>query len=306
VQSLSRRGETVRKTVSLSNWEEEIFGKPVLETTILKSRLVPSIKDHPVSATEQIRFSVEVIDVDVERREVGVRLRVFFPGDKENDVDRHFNVGPYDFPMLDNTQLPDGLRATTRLPPAWPIVSRRCTWWCSRRQAPASKNGKTSTKSCSICSAPSEARAKRQESIMTSSIQRKAVTALLIGVLLYPAIGAGNNQDASEEGVVGAASDSCDTSVLTISVVGNDKPVTQADVIVMYSPTGEAPVGCSEGKMPPTNDAGQITFTSGGKGRVRIIVIASDWDTCHDYVNLKKGRQTHQINLKRTHTPGHE
>jgi hypothetical protein len=112
VQSLSRRGETVRKTVSLSNWEEEVFGKPVLETTILKSRLVPSIKDHPVGATEQIRFSVEIIDVDVERREVGVRLRVYFPGDKENDVDRHFNVGPYDFPMLDNTQLPDGLRAT--------------------------------------------------------------------------------------------------------------------------------------------------------------------------------------------------
>lgn len=112
VQSLSRRGETVRKTVSLSNWEQEVFGKPILETTVLKSRLVPSTKEQPVGAGEQIRFSVEIIDVDVERREVGVRLRVYFPGNSDNDVDRHFNVGPYDFPMLDNTQLPDGLRAT--------------------------------------------------------------------------------------------------------------------------------------------------------------------------------------------------
>jgi hypothetical protein len=112
VQSLSRRGQTVRKTVSLSNWEEDLFGKPILETTVLKSRLVPSTEDQPVAANEQIRFTVEIINVDVERREVGVRMRINFPGERDNDVDRHFNVGPYDFPMLDNTQLPDGLRAT--------------------------------------------------------------------------------------------------------------------------------------------------------------------------------------------------
>lgn len=98
----------------------------------------------------------------------------------------------------------------------------------------------------------------------------------------------------------------CDNSSLVISVIGDGKPVAQAEVIVMYSPTGDAPEGCSEGKMPPTNAAGQITFSSGGKGKVRIIVIAPDWDTCHDYVNLKKGQQTHQIKLKRTPHPDHE
>ena len=53
-----------------------------------------------------------MIDVSIERREVEFRLRVDFPGKDAQDIDRHFWVGQYDFPMLDNTQLPYGLRAS--------------------------------------------------------------------------------------------------------------------------------------------------------------------------------------------------
>ncbi len=58
-----------------------------------KSRLVPSTPYAPVGDKEQIRFTVEVVDVDVERREVEIRLRVDFYGEKDHDVDRHFWVG---------------------------------------------------------------------------------------------------------------------------------------------------------------------------------------------------------------------
>ena len=55
---------------------------------------------------------MEVIGVSVERREIEIRLRVSFPGRGTQSVDRHFWVGQYDFPMLDNTQLSHGLRTS--------------------------------------------------------------------------------------------------------------------------------------------------------------------------------------------------
>lgn len=112
--SLARRGFARGYQQSLGNWEEQ-FGKPFIDQTIPLSRLVPSARAAAGQAAgpgEGVRFRVEILDVSIERREVEVRLRVDFPGDKEPDLDRHFWVSQYDFPMLDNTQLPMGLRCS--------------------------------------------------------------------------------------------------------------------------------------------------------------------------------------------------
>ena len=111
VDSLARRGYVQDGQVRLAEWEKS-FGKPFIDKAIAKSRLVPSTPYAPVGDKEQIRFTVEVVDVDVERREVEIRLRVDFSGENDHDVDRHFWVGQYDFPMLDNTQLAYGLRTS--------------------------------------------------------------------------------------------------------------------------------------------------------------------------------------------------
>jgi hypothetical protein len=111
VDSLARRGYMKDGQVWLAGWEKS-FGKPFIDATIAKSRLVPSTRYTPVGDKEQLRITVEVIDVDVERREVEIRLRVDFSGESDHDVDRHFWVGQYDFPMLDNTQLAYGLRTS--------------------------------------------------------------------------------------------------------------------------------------------------------------------------------------------------
>ena len=111
VDSLARHGYADGQQVRLGEWEK-LFGKPVIEAIIPKSRLVPSTATASVSAADKIHFAVEVIDVSIERREVEIRLRVDFPGESDRDVDRHFWVGQYDFPMIDNTQLPDGLRSS--------------------------------------------------------------------------------------------------------------------------------------------------------------------------------------------------
>jgi hypothetical protein len=111
VNSLARRGYSEAKTVGLADWEKS-FGKPFIDATIDKSRMVPSTQYAPVGDKEQIRFTVEIVDVSIERREVEIRLRVDYSGGNDQDVDRHFWVGQYDFPMLDNTQLPYGLRTS--------------------------------------------------------------------------------------------------------------------------------------------------------------------------------------------------
>lgn len=111
VNSLARRGYVEERVVSLAAWKAQ-FGKPFIDVPVAKARLVPSSAAAPGGEKEQIRFSVEIVDVNVDRREVEVRLRADFPGGKHQDVDRHFWVGQYDFPMLDNTQLPYGLRTS--------------------------------------------------------------------------------------------------------------------------------------------------------------------------------------------------
>jgi hypothetical protein len=114
VQSLSRHGlsqSTTESLEALADWNSEVSKKPVIDVTVPRQRLVPSTQYDPVGPEQRMHFSVEVLDVHFDRREVDIRLRAFFPGSGRDDVDRAFSVGPYDFPMLDNTQLPDGLRA---------------------------------------------------------------------------------------------------------------------------------------------------------------------------------------------------
>jgi hypothetical protein len=111
VSSLARRGFVKSQQLTLGGWENS-FGKPLIDESIAKSRLVPSTGYATPVEKDRIHFSVEVIDVSVDRREVEFRLRVDFPDKDAQDIDRHFWVGQYDFPMLDNTQLPYGLRTS--------------------------------------------------------------------------------------------------------------------------------------------------------------------------------------------------
>ncbi|HKW95162.1 MAG TPA: hypothetical protein VJX92_24980 [Methylomirabilota bacterium] len=111
VNSLARRGVVIGKAVALSDWEKS-FGTPFIDAAVPKARLVNAAAYTPTKGEEMIGFSVEVVGVSVERREVEVRLRVNLPDADDQDVDRHFWVGQYDFPMLDNTQLPHGLRTS--------------------------------------------------------------------------------------------------------------------------------------------------------------------------------------------------
>ncbi len=107
VSALARRGFVQEQIVPLGDWEQN-FGKPVIDRTVSLSELVPE-SGQP---DETVRFQVEIVGVNFERNEVEVRLRVDFSSDADHGVDRHFWVGRYDFPMLDNTQLAQGLRTS--------------------------------------------------------------------------------------------------------------------------------------------------------------------------------------------------
>lgn len=111
VNSLARRGLLEDKVVPFREWELS-FGKPFIDLTVPLRNLVPETAGLSGGNGEQVRFLVEIVDVSLERNEVEVRLRVDFSDGDDHDVDRHFWVGKYDFPMLDNTQLAHGLRAS--------------------------------------------------------------------------------------------------------------------------------------------------------------------------------------------------
>ena len=63
----------------------------------------------PGGETTQKQLRIEVLSRDLEKQELRVRLIVRTPPDTD-DVDATFNVGFFDFPMLDNVRLPQGLR----------------------------------------------------------------------------------------------------------------------------------------------------------------------------------------------------
>lgn len=110
VNALARRGWKASKVIGVGGWPD-VKTRTIVHSSIPRRTLVPSTVDRPVSPDEMLNFELELIDVSVERREIEVRLRVGAGSSPTQEVDRHFWVGRYDFPMLDNTHLPDGLRA---------------------------------------------------------------------------------------------------------------------------------------------------------------------------------------------------
>lgn len=62
-----------------------------------------------------MRIRVQVLAMDINRREIEVRLLVQSQPDGRTVADQHFNVSLYDFPMLDNTRLPNGQRCSVVL-----------------------------------------------------------------------------------------------------------------------------------------------------------------------------------------------
>lgn len=63
----------------------------------------------------EMRLRLQVLAMDLSRRELEVRLLVQSQPDGRSIVDRHFYVSLYDFPMLDNTRLPNGDRCSVVL-----------------------------------------------------------------------------------------------------------------------------------------------------------------------------------------------
>jgi hypothetical protein len=61
------------------------------------------------------QLRLQVLAMDLRHREVEVRLLVQSQSDGTTVVDRHFIVSLYDFPMLDNTRLPNGERCSVVL-----------------------------------------------------------------------------------------------------------------------------------------------------------------------------------------------
>ncbi len=111
VNSLGRRGFVKEHQMPLADWEKR-FGEPFIDERIALSRLVPAMAQDAQHSKDSVRFRVEIVDVSTQRREVEIRLRIDFSSNADEDVDRHFWVSQYDFPMLDNTQLAHGLRSS--------------------------------------------------------------------------------------------------------------------------------------------------------------------------------------------------
>lgn len=115
VNALAQRGYSQAALVPVTEFAKAT-GKPWIDAIVPMQKLVPMAGSANKNKNETIRFAVEVLDVRLDLREVEVRLRVdFSDGDEKEEVDRHFWVGLYDFPMLDNTQLPHGLRTSVVL-----------------------------------------------------------------------------------------------------------------------------------------------------------------------------------------------
>ncbi len=118
VDSLSQRGFALHETINLGDWAA-FYVKPRLQGAFRKSRLTSGEAARPATAgasapipeADAVQVKLELIDVNVARRELEVRLHIIFPDDT-GEIDRHFWVGQYDFPLLDNLQLPHGLRAS--------------------------------------------------------------------------------------------------------------------------------------------------------------------------------------------------
>jgi uncharacterized GH25 family protein len=90
---------------------------------------------------------------------------------------------------------------------------------------------------------------------------------------------------------------SCRDGRLVITVRGEQMPISQATVKVTYQPPDGNANACPDGQLPPTDDKGQVVFSSAGKGKVKILVIAKGWETGRSQLVLKKGDQNETITL---------
>jgi hypothetical protein len=112
LSSLSRRGHLKQGSIQALAWEKsKKADNKVIEGSLLRSRLVPSISGSNALGADSIHYLVEILDVNRAHREVEIRLLVQFDDQTSQELDTHFWVSRYDFPMLDNSQLPYGLRA---------------------------------------------------------------------------------------------------------------------------------------------------------------------------------------------------
>lgn len=110
VNALKRRGHETSRVIGVGRWES-MKNRTFIDVNVPKRKLLPASPGMPGAQAGDLAFQLEIIGCNLDRREIEVRLSVSATGGAEYRLDRHFWVGRYDFPMLDNTQLPDGLRA---------------------------------------------------------------------------------------------------------------------------------------------------------------------------------------------------
>ncbi len=126
--------------------------------------------------------------MDLRRREVEVRLLVQPQSDGQTIVDRHVYVSPYDFPMLDNTRLPNGERCSVVLTDFFVDVQasdkdKQLNSFANLdvvvfpATSPASRNASSTTSFCATC------RATRID--ILTSVPRRGQLSVLVGEACY-------------------------------------------------------------------------------------------------------------------------
>lgn len=96
-------------------------------------------------------------------------------------------------------------------------------------------------------------------------------------------------KDESEEKKAGKGAKSGKSVMLTVLVVGNGKPVAQAEVKAEFSGGAEA--------TRFTSESGEATFHSAGKGKASVRVIATGWASAMQDITLKEGTQRITVEL---------
>jgi len=111
--------------------------------------------------------------------------------------------------------------------------------------------------------------------------------AVLVSVSLISLGQAGKEESDEKKARKGAKAGK--SIVLTVLIVGNDKPVAQAEVKAVFSGGVEA--------TRFTSESGEATFHSAGKGKVSVRVIATGWASAMQDITLKEGTQRVTVEL---------
>lgn len=112
--SASKSPEGVRD----STGDSYLIDQPIIEPGARRngqSRMAGLTPESTAPNRTGMQLRLQVLAMDLRRREVEVRLLVQPQSDGQIIVDRHVYVIPYDFPMLDNTRLPNGERCSVVL-----------------------------------------------------------------------------------------------------------------------------------------------------------------------------------------------